>query len=149
MWSLHMNVLRHMPKVAALVLFGWMGWTGYVYFFDKTTSEVSISGINQADYYAGDIQCAIRSNKSGEVSLWLDGKSLISSSKIKAQQDGNPFIIPTKTLSNGQHQLKVEFIDATYYKNRTMIERDFYVDNMPLQAAFVDIGSSAYKVFQG
>ena len=60
----------------------------------------------------------------------------------------HPFIIPSKTISNGKHAIKIELVDSSFAKNKATIERTFFVDNIPLQAAFVR-SEADYKVFQG
>jgi murein DD-endopeptidase MepM/ murein hydrolase activator NlpD len=94
------------------------------------------------------VQCCVQADKKGAISLWLDNQVLTSNFKIKTQADGHIFIIPTKTLQNGKHVLKIDFADNMYNKNQTIVEREFYVDNQPLQAVLVKTGA-AYKVFQG
>ena len=140
--------LRYLSKLCVLVVVSWIGWNVYAYFFDYTFPQVTVSGIAENCYYCSDIQCTIQSDKSGEASLWLDGQSLTNRFKVKACKDAQILTLPTKTLTNGKHMLRVDFIDNTFKGNKTAIEREFYVDNMPLQAVFVKTGSP-YKVFQG
>lgn len=143
-----MSFMKHVPKVIVLIVVSWIGWQAYAYVFDKTVACVTINGINENGYYAGDVRCAVRADKKGDVSLWLDAQNLVNNVRIKAHQDGQSFTIPTKTLSNGKHQLKLEFSDNSFNKNKNVMQYDFYVDNQPLQAVFVKTGSP-YKVFQG
>src|SRR5205807_8084202 len=86
-------------------------------------------------------------SKKGELSVWLDGQPLLNKFKISSQEQ-HPFTIPTRSIANGPHNLKIEFCDATYGKNTVTLERPFNVDNVPLQAAFIK-SESEYKVFQG
>jgi hypothetical protein len=143
-----MNFFRHAPKVIVLLIISWIGWQTYAYFLDTNTPVISVSGINENCYHCGELKCCVVSNKTGDATLWLDGQPLASSVRIKAHQEGQPFAIPTKTLSNGKHVLKAEFADNTFNRNKVTINRDFYVDNAPLQAVFVKTGAP-HKVFQG
>jgi hypothetical protein len=143
-----MNFFKHLPKLIILLILTWIGWQAYAYFLDTTVPSVTIHGVNENCYHCNELKCCVVSNKTGDVELWLDGQPLAHSVRIKAQQEGQPFAIPTKTLSNGKHQLTVEFADATFNRNKVNINREFYVDNMPLQAVFVKTGVP-YKVFQG
>lgn len=127
---------------------GWAGWGVYNYFFDPTLPAITISGIENDCYYAGDIQCGVSSNKTGQLSIWLDGQPLINSFKLSAKEQDHPFTVPTKTIAHGKHVLKVELQDSTWRKNKVVIEKNFCVDNVPLQAAFVR-SEADYKVFQG
>lgn len=143
-----MNLFKHVPKLIMALIFSWVGWQTYAHFFDTTIAQVCVTGVNENCHHCGEIKCCVTSDKTGDVALWLDGQPLANSVRIKAHQEGQPFAIPTKTLSNGKHVLKVEFADNTFNRNRIELNRDFYVDNMPLQAVFVKTGSP-YKVFQG
>ena len=139
---------KHVPKVIVLVIALWFGWQIYVYFFDTTVACVAVSGINDNCCYSGDVRCAVQSDKTGDISLWLDAQNLTNNVRVKANQEGQLFTIPTKTLSNGKHLLKVEFADSSFHRNKAALSREFYIDNLPLQAVFVKTGSP-YKVFQG
>lgn len=143
-----MNFVRHLPKVIVLVIAVWVGWQAYAYFFDNTNAYVRVNGINENCYYAGDIRCAVQADKTGDICLWLDAQNLANKVRIKANQEGQSFTIPTKTLSNGKHLLKVDFADSSFNHNKAGLNCEFYVDNLPLQAVFVKTGSP-YKVFQG
>ncbi len=143
-----MILLKHAPKVIALIIASWIGWQMYAYFLDTTVACVGINGINENCCYAGDVRCAVQADKTGDISLWLDAQNLANGVRVKANHDGQLFTIPTKTLSNGKHLLKVEFADSTFNRNKTALSREFYVDNLPLQAVFVKTGAP-YKVFQG
>lgn len=141
-------IVRHASKIITLMIALLIGWWAYGYFFDKTVACVVVNGIDENCYYCGDVRCAVQADKTGDISLWLDTQNLTNNVRIKAHQDGQFFTIPTKTLSNGKHTLKVEFADNSFNRNKTGLMHDFYVDNMPLQAVFVKTGAP-YKVFQG
>lgn len=143
-----MSFMKHIPKMIALAIVLLIGWQMYAYFFDKTVACVVVNGVNENCYYCGDVRCAVQADKKGDISLWLDTQNLANNVRIKAHQDGQAFTIPTKTLSNGKHVLKAEFVDTSFNANKTVSTCEFYVDNVPLQAVFVKTGSP-YKVFQG
>src|SRR5690606_37138495 len=52
------------------------------------------------------------------------------------------------TINNGKHQLTIELVDSSYDHKKVSLERSFFVDNTPLQAAFVR-SDAENKVFQG
>ncbi len=139
---------RYISKLIVISILAFLGWYTYAYFCDRTTPCVMVSGITENVYHCGEVQCGVQADKNGFISLWLDNQALANNFKIKAQHDGHVFSIPTKTLSNGKHTLKIEFTDNTYNKNKTSFDCEFYVDNQPLQAVLVKNGSG-YKVFQG
>src|SRR5437870_13008810 len=92
-------IVRYAPKIIVFVIIGLIGWQMYAYFFDTTAARVIINGVAENCYYCGDVRCAVQSDKTGDVSLWLDTQNLTNNVRIKAHQDCPPFTIPTKTLS--------------------------------------------------
>jgi len=124
------------------------GWRGYIYFFDKKIPEISLIGMKDSGYYCGNLQCAISGSKKGSISIWLDDKPLMRKFKIESTKKEYPFVIPTRTISNGKHSIKMELTDNTYHKNKSEKFLRFYVDNVPPQAAFLK-NDSEFKVFQG
>lgn len=143
-----MNLFKHLPKLVFLLIFSWIAWQTYAYFLDKTIPSIHIKGIEENCYYSGDVKCHIKTNKTGDLTLYLDGQSLTNNMRIKAHQEIPPFIIPTKTLYNGKHSLKIDFFDNSFNHNKACADYEFYIDNIPLQAVFIKNGT-AYKVFQG
>jgi hypothetical protein len=146
--GIFMNLLKHLPKFIVLLIISWIGWQAYAYFLDTAIASVAVNGINENCYYSGEVRCSVQADKTGDISLWLDGQNLANNVRVKAYQEGQLFAIPTKTLSNGRHALKAEFADSTFHRNKVTFSRDFYIDNLPLQAVFVKTGAP-YKVFQG
>jgi murein DD-endopeptidase MepM/ murein hydrolase activator NlpD len=124
-----------------------IGWQGYTYIFDTEAASITLTGIEDEGWCAGDAACTITSNKKGDVSIALDGQPLINEFKM-GKSHVHPFSIPTKQIASGAHKLKIVFVDRSYNKNKTEIEREFFVDNQPLQAALVRPDANA-KVFQG
>ena len=131
-----------------MIIATFIGWNTYLYFFDSTLPELKLNGLEHDNYYCGDVQCLVASNKSGSITIWLDGQTLIMGYKMGGGEQEQPFVIPTKTLTNGKHNFKAEFVDRSYKKNKINFERTFNVDNLPLQAAFVKADTDN-KVFQG
>ncbi len=137
--------------VGYLLLVGFVSlisWKTYLYFFDTTKPTLLLRGIESSQYYAGDMQCSVASSKNGEISIWLDEQPLVSQFTIKGGQHGHSFTIPTKTIANGKHNLRVAITDSSYHRNGAEENRMFYVDNIPLQAALIKTDNE-YKVFQG
>lgn len=138
-------------KIVLLVLIAFVGWRTIRYFFDTSVPTISVVGIEQNGFYAGDIPCTIVTGdgyKVKDLSLFLDNKSLVSHFEIGRSHDEHAFTIPSKPLTNGPHVLKIEVRDASYRQNTATAEVTFVVDNRPLQAAFVK-STSDLKVFQG
>jgi murein DD-endopeptidase MepM/ murein hydrolase activator NlpD len=139
---------RFIGYILGGLVVGFFGIRTYRYFFDTTQPILVLRGIEQNGYYAGDVQCSIASSKNGELSIWLDEQPLINQFSMNGGEHGHFFTIPTKTISNGKHTLRAAITDNTFQKNAITIDRFFYVDNVPLQAALVK-AENEYKVFQG
>jgi len=145
------TMIFKLKNIVSVLLIGvciFAGWHTYHFFFDGSPLQLQFMGIDQARYYAGDINCTITASKRGELCVWLDDNSLISNFALPSAPQKYPLSIPTRTLSHGKHRLTIELTDTTFYKQKTTLIKDFYVDNMPLQAAFVKPDAD-YKVFQG
>lgn len=140
--------IKNLLFVTLFAVFGLLGWSGYNHFFDTAKPTVMVVGLEDGNYYAGEVQCMISSDKVGDVSIWLDDQQLVSRFKMVSKNCEQPFGIPTRTIANGKHRFKVEFVDTTFNQNKMLIEREFLVDNVPLQAAFVK-PDTALKVLQG
>jgi len=131
-----------------LMVFGLMGWRIYIYFGDKRQPNIVVTGLIDNGSYSGDITCGVRSDKRGEIAVWLDGQPLVDKFMVRANGSEHPFTIPTKTITNGTHTLKIAIQDSTYHKNKSTQERVFNVDNVPLQATFVKTDGDL-RVLQG
>lgn len=138
-------------KIGLGLLVLYAGWRTYRYFFDTSVPTISVVGVEPNGYYAGDAPCTVIMSdgyKVKDLSLFLDTKPLVSHFSINRAHDEHAFTIPTKTLSNGPHVLKIEVRDASYRTNTSVEEIPFIVDNRVLQAAFVK-STTDLKVFQG
>lgn len=143
--------IKVLALALGLLIVGFFGWRTYHYFFDKGYPSLNLIGIEEGGHYAGDLHASLAgkdSYKVSDISMWLDGAPLLTKFKINSSSFEHPFFIPTKPLPNGKHTLKVEAINGTHAGNKTNIERIFYIDNAPLQAAFLR-PDTEYKVFQG
>lgn len=125
-----------------------IGWKTFFFFFDKTTPKLTIYGIKQGNYYGGNIQCSILSNKKGLLSITIDEKPIANNFKINSKNQEYPFPIPTENMPNTEHTMKIDFIDNSFKKNKCTETINFFVDNTALQAAFVKT-EGELKVFQG
>lgn len=146
-----MNRVKTFFGFLIMLVSGYGIWNTYHYFFDAIPPSIKLHGIEDQHFYAGDIPCMVEgsdSYKVADLSVWLDGKPLINKFKIGSKTFEHNFSIPSKTLPNGQHSIKLEATNGTYAQLKTTKEANFIVDNDPLQAAFVR-PESDYKVFQG
>ncbi len=137
--------------IVSLLLISWTSWSVYNYFLDTSSPTLSVEGIVDNGYYGGDVTCVVTGSdgyKVYDISVLLDGKPLVSHYKINRKSFEYSFVINTKTIPNGKHNLKITIQDASYNRNVTAQELNFIVDNTPLQAAFVKPDAD-YKVFQG
>lgn len=143
--------MRYLIQALGLSFLVWIAWVTYGYFFDKNLPQIDLLGLDELGYYCNDLHCTLAgsdSYKVSNVSVWLDDKPLVKNFKINRQRFEYEIPLDTATISDGKHTLKVEAQDGTFSKNTTTLVRDFYVDNVPLQAAFIK-PASEYKILQG
>lgn len=143
--------IQYLFKTALLAFLVWGGWIFYGYFFDNSLPQINLLGLNESGYYCNDIHCTLSgkdSYKVSNVSVWLDDKPLVSAAKINKREFEHDISFDTLPIQDGKHTIKIEAADGTFRKNKSTIIRDFYVDNVPLQAAFVK-PASEHKILQG
>ncbi len=121
------------------------------YFTHSDLPEINLYGLQKDGYYAGVVECNVVSENSYKVdliSVFLDGKEidLKSNKNIGRKSIKLPFVVDTQNLDDGKHVLDIEIVDGSYNKNKNEERFDFYVDNVPLKAAFLQ---QEYKVEQG
>ncbi len=108
--------LRAFVVVALLSCVSLIAWKSCIYFFDTRVPQLSLSGVTEDAYVCGDVALSVASDKAGKISVWLDERPLTRCYEgIKPHQD-YPFTIPTPTLTNGKHVLKIELTDNRYQK---------------------------------
>ena len=137
--------------ILALLLGGWMSLRTYHYFFDKKNPELHVVGLVEGESYGGDVACVVSGQhpyKVKTISVFLDEKPLTYNYSIGKSSFEYPFTLPTRTLPDGEHTIKIRLVDGTYHKNQAIKEFKVQVDNAPLQAAFVQ-SNTDFRVFQG
>ena len=142
---------RYIFAIIFLSITGFVGRKMYLYYFDTTPPIVTIRGVEDEKGYSGDIQISIKGSSKYKIShifTWLDGTAMHEEFKVNRKQFDHPISISCKLIPDGKHTIKFEVVDATKNKNTTTIERNFYTDNLPLQASLVPLSSSC-KVLQG
>ncbi len=126
---------------------GWTSYKGYAHFFDYTAPVIIVQGMHDNNWCTGDVRCNIVTSKPCLVSIWVDDVQLVQDESTIAYKKPYSCTVPTQTLVNGQHQLKVVCTDTSYNHNVSCKECPFWVDNAPLQASFMD--KKQLKVLQG
>lgn len=129
-----------------MLILAYVGWRSYVKFFYAKPPVIELAGIVDGGYYAGNVNGLITVSSSagiGAVKLFLDD-ALVLPDNSSSQS----FVLATKSLSNGQHALKIEAVDTTRNHNKNILNVSFYADNLPLQVAFAR-SENEFKVLQG
>ena len=142
---------RYLLLSIVLLLIGYFSWRTYLYFYDTTIPEVTIVGITDGGYYSKDIDLRIKGYspyKVAYLSIWLDNSPVHSKIKINKKYVDYPILLSIKDLCDGQHTIKVEFIDGTKNQNKNFEEKVFSFDSLGLQAV-LNISSADHKVLQG
>jgi hypothetical protein len=125
-----------------------VAWYAFSYFFDTSVPEISLAGLADNAYYAGDVPCTLKSNKNGTLSVVLDGKPLAAQHFAKSKSREYPFVLPTASLPNGHHTVELTFADNTFHHTTQSMKYSFVADNVPLHASLLDM-SGVCKVHQG
>jgi hypothetical protein len=123
-----MSKIKIISWILVLSITGWIATKAYYFFFANTNPQLALSGIVDGGYYAGDVACVVNGEhpyKVKTITVMLDGKPL------------------TYNFS-----MRIKLVDGTLKKNPVSKDLAFYVDNTPLQAAFVK-QATEYRVFQG
>ena len=137
--------------LATTLILSYIGWNTYQYFFLISQPTVAIIGIEPDGSYAGDVGAAITGRddyKIARLTVKVDDKPIIDHVKIGRRSFEYPFTLQTKTLTQGKHSLDVEVENGGYTRKKANTSLSFYVNNQPLQAAFVKNEADA-KVPQG
>lgn len=130
---------------------GWIGKKSYYYFFNHSTPIIMVSGIEDGGFYNGDVLCTVSGEhpyKVNTISIMLDSKPLIYNYSIGKSSFEYPFTLNTKTITNGKHQVEVKLVSGTFYPNEVHNNYEIFIDNVPLQTAFIQQATDV-KVFQG
>ena len=142
---------KFLTFLAITAAFAYVGWRTYNYFFLISTPTFELIGIQPKGSYAGDVQAAVKGHddfKVARLTIKVDGKPLVDQVKIGRRNFEYPFVLPTKILEPGKHTLDIEIENGAYHKKKASQSFSFFVDNSPLQAAFVKNESDA-KIPQG
>ena len=143
--------VRYAGMALLLCLVGYFSWRTYLYYFDTTTPQVLLIGVEQNKTYAGDIAASIKGSspyKVSHMSVWLDDQVIHKDLKINKQQFECPLSISSQDVSDGAHRLRCEVVDGTKHHNKASLDQLFYTDNLGLQAAFVS-SMQDHRVQQG
>jgi len=137
----------------------WVGSSLFSYFTYNIVPDVRIEGLEQGGVYKGTMHGSIHANtgyKIASVSITIDDKpfEVEGVRSVRAKEFSIPFELDTTELSQGRHLLKIESVDSSYNANRSSEQIEFFVDNVPLKAAFlqqelrVDQGRTLHPKFK-
>jgi murein DD-endopeptidase MepM/ murein hydrolase activator NlpD len=132
-------------------LVGYIGFKIFNYATYSSAPEFSVVGLDEGASYKDELRFSIKADngyKIANLKIVLDGKPLNGevTRKVGSSRFETAYVIDTKVLGDGPHQMEIEARDASYQANMSRQTRAFKVDNMPLSAAFL---STEYKVDQG
>ncbi len=118
----------------------YIGWNTYQYFTAISEPTLELAGIEPEGTYAGEASALAKGRdeyKVARLTVKIDNTPLIDAVKIGKKTFEYPFVIDTKKLAQGKHQVEVEIENGGYVRKKAKILRFFNVNNTPLQAAFV------------
>lgn len=138
-------------SLVVLCFFCWITSSIYSYFTYNLPPKFSIEGIENNVPFARSLKFTICGNtkyKVSQVNVSVDGKEIeLGNAKwINAKKFEAPISTDITEYNDGVHKLEVCATDRSFNKNKSIQSIDFYVDNSPLRAAFIDSG---FRVDQG
>lgn len=137
--------------ILSILLVGFYGgMRAYTYFLGDTAPTLTLVGIEPGGSYGGTANFNVKGTddyKVARVSIFVDDKPLLTA-KVGKKSVELPVTIDTLNLAPGKHMLTIELLNGLYHTKDVTQTFDFYVDNLPLQAAFVKNDTDA-KVLQG
>jgi len=143
--------IRLVSWFLTLAIMGWIGMKAYCYFFDASIPTVTTTGIEDGGFYSGDVACTVSGAHRYKVStltIMLDEKPLVQNYSVGKSSFEYPFTLNTKAMVNGKHEILIELKSGTFNSKETSEKISIFVDNVPLQAAFIE-NTNDVKVFQG
>lgn len=143
--------------VLGLTVTAWIGYRIFRYFTYAEKPIITIQNLENNKSYQGFMECAVTADnayKIATVKLVLDGKpfnptkneKLCIPHKIGSKRFSYPFMINTTELAQGKHVLEALVTDSSYHGNTDHFSWQFYADNVPLKAVFLQ---QEYKTDQG
>lgn len=123
----------------------------YNYYFDVSIPEVNLIGIEEDKSYSGLLKCTVEGideYKVKNLTILLDDKIILNKHSVNSKSFSYPFSIPTFSLNDGKHYLKIIVIDSSKKENSKEIIINFNVDNKPLEAKLIKENDSE-KIYQG
>lgn len=131
---------------------GLIGYRASRYLLETAAPALEVRGIVAGGAYAGTMRGSVVGShpyKVARLSVWLDGVPLVDGYKVNRSNFEYPLEIPSReTLVDGEHILKVAVVSGAYGHKVQEYELPFFIDNVPLEAAFT-VSEPVYKVFQG
>ena len=123
----------------------------YRYFTYKTPPQIELANFTSGATFCRELNfavCAHNPYKISEIKVVVDGKDvdLKDARWVGSKNFEVPVVVDVSGFTDGIHQLEVGAVDASHHKNKCSNKFEFYVDNSPLRAAFID---PIFKVAQG
>ncbi len=151
------KLVRAAVIFSALTITSWIGYLTFRYFTYAEKPVIALNGIEANKSYQNIVEAAVTADnnyKIATVKLSLDGKPfnpIINNKsciphKISSKRFSLPFTLNTTELSQGKHVLEAFVTDSSYHHNTDHFSWQFYADNVPLKAVFLQ---QEYKVDQG
>ncbi len=151
------KIVRAAVVFSVLSIVSWISYGTFRYFTYAEKPVISLKDLENNKSYQGTLEAAVVANhtyKIASVKLLLDGKPfnpMINDkpcipNKISSKRFSLPFTLNTTELSQGKHLLEALVTDSSYHQNTNHFVWQFYADNIPLKAVFLQ---QEYKVDQG
>lgn len=138
--------LRHFVAFISILCVSWITKGIYTYIYDTTPATITVTGLENP-FIAGDKTCTVQCSKKCDVCILIDNKETGFHKRL-SKSKSHTFTIPSTTLNDGPHALRIVATDTSYNKNQTTIDKTFTVDNLPLRIALLST-KNELQVLQG
>jgi len=145
------NYTKYIGIFFAALVTWYFGNTIYLYYYNQKDPVVILQDFQDNQYFTQNLTCKMIGShpyKVATYSIFIDGKIYKALCPVHKANFESLISIPVSHLENGKHQIKFVITSGAKHKNSIEIQRQFYIDNLDLQASFIK-PNSEHKVLQG
>ena len=136
--------------LSVTLILAYVGWNTFRYFSSLSAPLITVVGLQPGGTYTGKVNVIVKgydTYKVARMTIKIDGNPYLDKA-IGRRSFEYPFVLETELLSEGQHSCEITLENGAYHKSVSQLVFPFFVDNQPLQAAWVKNERDA-QVLQG
>ena len=143
--------IRYLVLGLLLCTVGYFSYRTYLYYFNTVAPDVTVVGVQDNAYYAGQIKGVVKGSspyKVANLSILLDDKVVQENIPIHKKKFEYPISLDTQDIIDGKHSITFAVTDSSKNQNKTCLQKSLGIDNQSLQATIVSHDQD-HKVLQG